>query len=179
MNADQRYEDRTMGSAHKLIEHHHVHLLRAARLDRGEIKAAVQSVSGLNRKTAIFVPAVLGSMPFFWFTVVLACCSLPAVLTLFDTEVLKGTLGFAHFFPTVILKASVIGLIAWIAQTAIQLWALPVLQVSSNATQAQLEGHVAVILDRLDEETPGGLQVALEARDTVLAVAKKLDVDLS
>jgi hypothetical protein len=58
-------------------------------------------------KTAIIVPAILGSMPFFWFANVLALCSLPAVLTGFDNEVLKHALGLESFFPHVILAPDV------------------------------------------------------------------------
>lgn len=146
-----------MKPAHDLIEHRFAHVLRAARLSPREIRSAVGGVKGFNRKTAIAVPAVLGSMPFFWFTVMLALTSLPAVLATFDTEVLKGQLGVAGLFPSVILKVSLIGLVAWLAQTFIQLVALPILQVSGNAVQEQAEAHVAVVLDRLNEETAGGL----------------------
>ena len=59
-------------------------------------------------------------MEFFWFAVILALLSLPEILTLFDTEVLKGAVGLASFFPSVILKVSLVGLVAWVAQTFIQ-----------------------------------------------------------
>ncbi len=158
-----------MKAAHPLIHHRQHHVLREARLSPGEIRVAATAVKGFNAKTAVIVPAVLGSMPFFWLCVVLSLLSLPEVTTVFDTEVLKGALGLSHFFPAVVLKVSLVGLVAWLAQTFIQLVALPILQVSSNATQAQLEGHVAVILDRLDEETAGGLQTLNAKLDQIIA----------
>ncbi len=144
----------------------HEHVACAAKLNV-ELRKANGEVHGFNNKVAVIVPAVLGSMAFFWVCVVLALCSLPAVLTAFDTEVLKGTLGLASFFPSVIIKVSLIALVAWLAQTFIQLVALPVLQVSNNAQMALVEEHTAVILDRLDTATAGGVRTVLEAIDAL------------
>ena len=125
----------------------YLHLAKASSVGLGEARKLSQDVSGVNAKTAIIVPAILGSMPFFWFANVLALCSLPAVLTGFDNEVLKHALGLESFFPHVILKAAMIALIAWIAQTYIQLVALPVLQVSNNAQMTLAEEHTKTLLD--------------------------------
>lgn len=151
----------------KTIHARQHHVAHAARLDRSEIKAAASTVKGFNAKTAVIVPQVLGSMPFFWLCCVLALCSFPAVIVAFNNEVLSHALPLT-WVPTIITKASLIALIAWLAQTFIQLVALPVLQVNGNATQRQLEGHVEVVLDRLDVETAGGLQVVNEKLDALL-----------
>lgn len=158
-------------SAHPLIRHRHRHLVREARLSPREIRHAAKAVTGFNAKVAVVVPAVLGSMPFFWFCCVLAVCSLPAVTVAFNTEVLSGALPLS-WVPTIITRVSLIALVAWLAQTFIQLVALPILQVSGNATQAQAEAHVAVVLDRLDTDTEGGVQ-------TVLAEVRKVGVSLA
>jgi len=148
----------------------HQHLADASSLKRpSELRKLTSDVHGFNEKTAILVPEVLGSMPFFWFCLILTLLSLPEVLTVFDTEVLKGAVGLAHFFPATLLKVSVVGLVAWVAQTFIQLLALPVLQVSGNATQAQLDTHVEAIIDALNVDTAGGIA---QARDEIVAALR-------
>jgi hypothetical protein len=156
--------------------HHHV----ANAATRKTVRKDMAEVHGFNPKAAVFVSGVLSSMAFFWFTIPLALASLPAITTAFDIEVLKGSLGLAHFFPPVILKASLIGLIAWIAQTAIQLWALPVLGYIGNATQEQNDAsvkilltdgeatreHTEAILDAMSLKSDGGLK---QARDEIIA----------
>lgn len=157
-------------SAHPRIRDRTEHLAAEAAI--GDLRKISQGVTGINKKVAVVVPAILGSMPMFWFSVALALCSLPAVLSNFDHEVLKDALGLTSFFPSVILKASVIALVAWIAQTFIQLVALPVLQVSNNAQMAQAEEHAATILrgveraeDLLNIETEGGLRALQDHLD--------------
>ena len=137
---------------------------------------------GFNARVAVVITAVLGSMPMFWFCCVLALCSLPAVLSAFDTEVLKGALGLASFFPAVIQKASLIALVAWLAQTFIQLVALPVLQVSNNAQMAQVEAGLSklhtfgqVTVENLDLAVEGGQRAVLEA---LAEIGAKLDVEI-
>jgi hypothetical protein len=141
------------------------HLAAEAAIALGPLREVATGITGFNKKTAVVVPAILGSMPFFWFAVVLTLCSLPAVTAAFDHEVLKDAIGLSAFFPSVIQKVSLIALVAWVAQTFIQLVALPVLQVSNNAQMAQTEEHAATILrgveraeDLLDVHTEGGLR---------------------
>jgi hypothetical protein len=155
----------------------HEHLANASSLALRETRALAADVQGINRKTAIVVPAILGSMPFFWFAVVLSLCSLPAVLAAFDTEVLKSAIGLSGFFPKVIIKVSLIALVAWVAQTFIQLVALPVLQVSNNAQMASAEEHTAVILDRLDTDTAGGITTLLSAIDELRSLVIKQETE--
>lgn len=164
-------------SPHPRIRERSQHL--AAEAGIGNVRKIAKDVRGINQKTAVIVPAILGSMPMFWFSILLTLCSLPAVLSTFDHEVLKDAVGLTSFFPSVILKTSVIALVAWIAQTFIQLVALPVLQVSNNAQMAQTEEHAATILrgveraeDLLNIETQGGLRALqdhLDARLDALA----------
>ena len=104
-----------------------------------------------------------------WIFCLLALCSLPAVLSAFSV--------FSGVFPTFLIKASVIALIAWIAQTFIQLVALSIIIVGQNiqaeASDAraaktfedaeETKSNVLLAIDRLDTETQGGLQVILEA----------------
>jgi hypothetical protein len=162
-------------SARPRIEDRHQHLASEAALALRDTRRIAAGIKGINAKTAIVVSAVLGSMPMFWFCIALALCSLPAVLSAFDHEVLKDALGLTSFFPSIILKASVIALVSWLAQTFIQLVALPVLQVSNNAQMAQTEAHTATILrgvehaeDLLNLETAGGLRALQEHIDARL-----------
>jgi hypothetical protein len=163
------------------IHDRHHYLAAESGLGLGEAREIAAGVKTFNAKTAIIVPEVLGSMPFFWLANVLALISLPAVTTAVDTE-LKLGIGLASFFPSFLIKASVIALVAWIAQTYIQLVALPVLQVSNNAQMAQQEAHTGAILrgveraeDLLDLETAGGLRALqdhIDARFDALSVPK-------
>jgi len=153
-----------------VLRSRHVHVATAAKLNV-ELRKARGEVHGFNDNVAVIVPAVLGSMQFFWVCVVLALCSLPAVATAVDSELHLG-IGLASFFPSFLIKASLIALVAWIAQTFVQLVALPVLQVSNNAQMALAEEHTAVILDRLDCDTAGGLRTIIDAID---ALPSKLD----
>ena len=161
--------------------HHHLvlppwcHLAEQAGI--GEVRKLAGEVDGINRKTAVVVPAILGSMQMFWFSIALTLCSLPAVLAAFDHEVLKDAVGLMGFFPAVIQKVSLIALVAWVAQTFIQLVALPVLQVSNNAQMAAQEqntktlltdgeatrDHTEKLLDAMDLKTEGGLKTILDA----------------
>ena len=157
----------------KVRPHSH-HIADAAKLTPW--RQLVTGVHGFNAKVAVVITDVLGSMPFFWVSCVLALLSLPAVLTLVDDN-LKLGVGLHHFFPHWLIDASIVGLVAWVAQTFIQLVALSVLQVSNNAqgkqqdhnTQVLLEDgaatreHTEVIMDCLDIHTEGGLSVLLKA----------------
>lgn len=83
----------------------------------------------------------------------------------------------AGFFPRWLIAVSLIGVVAWIAQTFLQLVLLPVIMVGQNvqaeaadARMAKMFEHVeeiraqfAVALDRLDTTTEGGLKDVLDA----------------
>jgi hypothetical protein len=173
MSATPAPQPQTAAQPHPLRRNHY--LAAESGIALGELRQAASAFTGFNAKTAIVVPAILGSMPMFWFSIALTLCSLPAVLAAFDHEVLKDALGLSSFFPAVIQKVSLIALVAWVAQTFIQLVALPVLQVSSNAQMAQAEHHSATILrgvehaeDLLDLHTAGGLRALQEHLDARL-----------
>ncbi len=132
-----------------------------------------------NAKAAVVVTNVLGCMEFFWFANLLALCSLPAVLTAFDQQVLKNGLGLSSFFPHVIIQVSLVALVAWIAQTYIQLVALPALQVSSNAQSTQLDAAVKSILDWMSFEVEGGAKEILESQQKVIEKIESLEQTIS
>jgi len=120
-----------------------------------------------NKKVAILLTKSVGNMTCFWVFCLLALCSLPAVLSGFSV--------FAGVFPNWMIRTSDIALVAWIAQTFIQLVLLPALMVGQNLQNLASEARAAkqfedteVVVDRLDSRTQGGITDVLDA-------IKKLD----
>jgi hypothetical protein len=141
----------------------HVHLRTIDHLPGGSAYAR------FNKRVATALTAGVGTMTTFWLFCLLALCSLPAVLSGFSV--------FAHAFPAVIIKASIIALVAWVAQTLIQLVLLPALMVgqslqneASDARAAKTFEDIEAVrtdlitaLDRLDVSTEGGIKAVLDA----------------
>lgn len=98
-------------------------------------------------------------MTSFYIFNLLSFCSLPAVLS--GVHALPP-----HLLPGWLVGASFISLIAWIAQTWLQLVLLPGLMVGQQLQNEALDARAAkqfedteLIVDRLDLHTQGGLQV--------------------
>ena len=122
-----------------------------------------------NKAVAIRVTNAVGSMTCAWVFSLLALCSLPAVLSAFHV--------FAGVFPNWMVKASVIALVAWVAQTFIQLVLLSVIMVGQNIQSAASDARAAKTfedaeaiksavleaLDALNTRTEGGLKEVLDA----------------
>jgi hypothetical protein len=115
-----------------------------------------------NKKVAIAITKYVGTMTCFWVFCVLALCSLPYVLSLFSA--------FSGVFPAWLIKASILTLIAWIAQTFLQLVLLPSIMVGQNlqneaadARSAKTFEDVESVLNLLDCHTQGGLKDVLDA----------------
>jgi hypothetical protein len=162
-----------------VLRHSKHHLAIEGSSGYREARKLSADIKGFNAKTAVFITTLLGSMWTFWAFCILALLSLPAVVAAFDTDVTK--LGVSEFLPAVVQKASVIALVAWVAQTFIQLTALAVLQVSNNAQMAAQEEHTAAILkgvehaeDLLSLETKGGLQTVDERLTSLAGQIEKL-----
>ena len=109
-----------------------------------------------NKRVALALTRYVGTMTCFWIFCVLALCSLPAVLSGFN--VFKG------FFPSVIIKASIIALVSWVAQTFLQLVLLPSLMVGQNlqneaadAWSAKTFEDVERLMTLLDLKVVGGI----------------------
>jgi hypothetical protein len=130
-----------------------------------------------NKKVALALTKYVGTMTCFWIFCLLALCSLPAVLSGFHV--------FATVFPSVIIKASVIALVAWVAQTFLQLVLLPSLMVGQNLQNEASDARAAKsfedleaaktdiekTLDLLDCHTEGGLRTVLDAIEQLKAKA--------
>jgi hypothetical protein len=129
-----------------------------------------------NKRMALAITRGVGTMTTFWIFCILALLSLPAVLS--------GFSAFRGVFPGWLIKASIIALIAWIAQTFIQLVLLPALMVGQNlqndAADARagktfedvedLKKSTVILIDRLDCRTEGGIS---DLRDELIAYIDK------
>jgi hypothetical protein len=118
--------------------HHHIGQAISLRGLRAEVKRA----DGVNAKIAVFLTNVVGSMWCAYAFAVIALIGLPAAL-----------------------KPGGEGIIAWIAQTFLQLVLLSVIMVGQNVQSIASDvrsqrtyDDTVQILDRLDIHTEGGLK---------------------
>ena len=121
-----------------------------------------------NKWLAIKVTTAVGSMTCAYIFSLLALISLPAILSAF--KVFHGT------FPNWLVKASLIALVSWIAQTYIQLVLLSVIIVGQNIQSAASDARATktfedteIVVDRLDERTAGGIKTILDRIDQLEA----------
>ncbi len=124
------------------------HLPRVVRFDPGGIRAATKEVEGLNAKLALLITRSVGTM---------ACAYLFAAIALIS-------------LPAAISSGAVIVIVAWIAQTFLQLVLLSIIMVGQSVQSAASDARAAkefadteVILDRLDTNTAGGIKDVLDA----------------
>ena len=122
------------------------HLHRVLHPNLRSLGKAIREANGVNAKVAVFVTNMVGTMWCAYAFTALALIGLPAAL-----------------------KPGGEGIIAWIAQTFLQLVLLSVIMVGQNvqsvAADARAENtfrDTEVILDRLDIHTEGGLKAVLD-----------------
>ena len=115
-----------------------------------------------NKRVALALTAGVGTMHAFWLFSALALCSLPSVLSLFGP--------FTHTFPSWMVKASIIALVAWIAQTFFQLVLLPALMVGQNLQTAAADARAA----KQFEDTEKLVTLQQEAAAALTAVSAAL-----
>jgi len=149
----------------------HQLLAHAARFDPSEIKKALGEVEGFNAKIALMITRSVGTMACAYLFCLIALTSLPAIL------IEAGVLARSDA-PSFLTKPGLILIVAWIAQTFIQLVLLSIIMVGqsvqSAASDARAEKEFAdteTILDRLDTKTAGGLREVLEAIQSIAAPA--------
>ena len=138
-------------------------LARAARFDPRQIKRAVKDVEGFNAKFALIITRTVGTMACAYVFSVIALLSLPAIL------IQAGVLTNSDV-PKFFTKPGLIIIVAWVAQTFLQLVLLSVIMVGQSVqslasdARAQKEfSDTETILDRLDTHTAGGLREVLDA----------------
>ncbi len=139
------------------------HLDKAVRLSPSEIKRAMGDVEGFNAKVAVLITHAVGSMAMAYIFSLVALTSLPAIL------IEAGVLSSGDV-PKFLTKPGLILIVAWIAQTFIQLVLLSIIMVGQDvqsiAADARSENtfkDAQAILDALNTETQGGLRTILEA----------------
>ncbi len=152
---------------HPIKAHHHLAQAVGIRGTRAE----VAKVNGVNAKIAVFLTNIVGSMWCAYVFCLIALTSLPAILT-GTGWIPKGT------FPSWLISVSLIAIVAWAAQTFIQLVLLSVIMVgqgvqskASDARAEQTFDDTVKILDALDVHTDGGLKAILDrltAQETTL-----------
>lgn len=96
------------------------------------IKPKSNGLQRFNNALAVIITNGVGTMWTAYLFSLLAFVSLPAILTQ-GNFVSKGT------FPKWLISVSLIALVAWIAQTFIQLVLLPIIMVGQNVIQGKQE----------------------------------------
>jgi hypothetical protein len=146
------------------------HVANVVRFSPRQIRRAVSDVEGFNAKFAVIVTSGVGTMACAYVFAVLAFVSLPAILI--QANVLKHS-----DVPTFFTKPGLILIVAWIAQTFLQLVLLSIILVGQRVQSAASDARgvkefqdTEVILDRLDAHTKGGITDVLEA---IRALEKK------
>jgi hypothetical protein len=133
----------------------------------------MSEVDGFNAKFAVLVTRLVGSMWCAYLFSLIAVVSLPAILI--DANVLtKGDV------PHFLASPGLILIVAWVAQTFIQLVLLSVIMVgqsvqsaASDARSEQTYEDTVKIIDALDVRTEGGIR---DLRDELLAAIEKINV---
>jgi len=123
-------------------------LQHVVRFKPGEIRQAVREVEGFNAKVAVIITRTVGTM---------ACAYAFAIIALIS-------------LPSAINSGQVIVIVAWVAQTFLQLVLLSIIMVGQSVQSAASDARAAkqftdteIILDRLDTHTAGGIKDVLDA----------------
>ncbi len=118
------------------------------RFDPREIRHAVSQVEGINAKIALVITRTVGTMACAYVFAVIALISLPAAIN----------------------SGQVIIIVAWVAQTFLQLVLLSIIMVGQSVQSAASDARAVkefadteTILDRLDVNTAGGIKEVLDA----------------
>jgi hypothetical protein len=131
------------------------HLAKALHPSPRVLREAMGEVDGFNAKFAVLITRLVGTM---WCAYVF------------------GAIALLGLGPA--LKPGGEGVVAWIAQTFLQLVLLSVIMVGQNVQSLAADARSAntfkdaeTILDRLSLETQGGLKVILERLDAIAPAA--------
>jgi hypothetical protein len=118
------------------------------RFDPKAIRRAVSEVEGINAKIALVITRTVGTMACAYVFALIALISLPAAISC----------------------GQVIIIVAWVAQTFLQLVLLSIIMVGQSVQSAASDARAAkefadteTILDRLDVNTAGGIRDVLDA----------------
>ena len=138
-----------------------------AKFNLHSIRQAVGRAEGFNAKIAVIITRAVGTMACAYVFCLIALVSLPAILI--EAGVLTKS-DVPHFLT----QTGLILVVAWVAQTFIQLVLLSIIMVGQNvqsiATDARSQKtyeDAVTILDRLDVNTEGGLKAILDRLDEI------------
>jgi len=155
-----------MSTLFSYVPHPHIAKRQAAgppTVEEAREKVHGQGAMGrFNAKVGLRITVIVGTMWCAYLFTVLALLSLPYVLSLFHA--------FHSTFPKWMIKVSILTLIAWIAQTFLQLVLLPIIIVGQNVqafaadkrAEATYEDAAAVL------EEAKQIQAHLEAQDAAI-----------
>ena len=141
------------------------HLARVVNLKGlvGEVKA----VEGFNAKLAVILTRGVGSMACAYLFCLVALASLPTIL------IQAGALNRTAV-PNFLTKPGLILIVAWVAQTFLQLVLLSVIMVGQSvqgaASDARAEKEFSdteFIMDQVNEHTDGGLKLILDRLEAI------------
>ena len=125
------------------------------------------AVARFNSRLGVVITNAVGSMWAAYVFAAVALLSLPAILT---------QAFHLHVFPSWLINASLIDLVAWVSSYFLQLVLLPIIIVGQNvqsqaadARAAKTFEDVEAVLDRLDEHTEGGIKTVLDAVNALAA----------
>ena len=146
----------------------HPHLERKRAAGPPTTAAAAAQIHGgsrmgqVNAKLGLGITKGVGTMWAAYVFTVLALLSLPAVLS--------GFHAFHSVFPNWMIRASIIALIAWVAQTFIQLVLLPIIIVGQNIQSASADARSQATYDDACAilEEAKQIQKHLEAQDAAI-----------
>jgi uncharacterized membrane protein len=142
---------------------HYSHYATAVKFNPASIRKAVGQVEGFNAKIAVIITSGVGTMACAYLFCLIALVSLPEILI--QANVLSPS-SVPHFLN----NQGLILIVAWIAQTFIQLVLLSIIMVGQRVQSAASDARAKkefedteVILDRLDTKTAGGLAEVMAA----------------
>ena len=129
----------------------------------------VKSVEGFNAKLAVILTRCVGSMACAYLFCLVALVSLPAILI--EAGALKRTA-----VPNFLTKPGLILIVAWVAQTFLQLVLLSVIMVGQSVQSATSDARAAkeftdteFIMDQVNVHTDGGLKLIMEKLEAMEA----------
>ncbi len=172
MSAQPKY-----GVADGLPVHAHTrdHLTTVVKFNPRRIKRAVSEAEGFNAKVAVLITQGVGTMACAYLFCLIALISLPEILI--QANVIPAS-DVPHFFN----NEGLILIVAWIAQTFIQLVLLSIIMVgqrvqsvASDARAAKTFEDAEKVIDLLDIRTAGGiadLKTHIDERFDAMTTAK-------
>jgi len=136
-----------------------------------ELRREFTGINKFNNTLAVKITNTVGSMWSAYLFALLSLTSLPAILVAVNPS-------FRADFPSWIIAASMITLIAWISQNFLQLVLLPVIMVGQNVIQGQQDAKAEAdhktltYLANLQEEQMVELKTQIEILEYLKRSAK-------